>query len=140
MLFSWWNIEYELRIASHSTVGLTGSYVTFEDDEDNDDKETYEGGAIMYRYYAQGHAPGGFYAGARLGIYNIEIEEPITEERESGTTYGFGIDVGYSWLLGKNPKFVVSIGAGVIRYFGGDLDDAKAGLPIIRLINLGFAF
>ena len=141
-LFNWYNIEYELRVAKHSTVGFAGSYVTFDSDEDDviNDKETYAGGSIIYRYYAQGHAPGGFYLGGRLGMYSIELEETNTGISDKETTYGFGVDVGYTWLLGDTHRFAISIGAGAIRYFGGDLGDAKAGLPIIRLVNIGFRF
>jgi hypothetical protein len=139
-LFNWYNVEYELRVANHSTVGFAGSYVTFDDDEENDDKETYAGGSIIYRYYAQGDAPGGFYLGGRLGYYTIEIEEPITGVTDEENTFGFGIDVGYTFLMGDTKRFAISIGAGVIRYFGGDLEDAMAGLPIIRLVNVGFRF
>jgi hypothetical protein len=139
MLFNWYNIEYELRLARHSTIGFAGSYVTFDDDDDSD-KETYGGGGIIYRYYAQGEAPGGFYVGGRLGMYSIEIEDTDTGDSESESTFGFGIDIGYTWLLGDTRRFAISIGGGAIRYFGGDLEDAKAGLPIIRFINLGFRF
>ncbi len=135
-LFNWYNIEYELKVARHSTVGFAGSYVTFDDG-----RETYAGGSLLYRYYASGKAPGGFYLGGRLGMFGVEIENSITHDSEKENTYGFGIDVGYTWLLGDTRSFAISMGAGAIRYFGGDLaDDAKAGMPIIRLVNIGFRF
>jgi hypothetical protein len=141
-LFNWYNIEFEVRVANHSTVGFAGSYVIFEADEDDelDDKETYMGGSILYRYYAQGHAPNGFFLGGRLGVFNIELEEQNTGISSKETTFGFGVEVGYTWLLGDTQRFAISLGAGAIRYFGGDLEDAKAGLPIIRLVNVGFRF
>ncbi len=138
-LFNWYNIEYELRVAKNGTVGFAGSYVTFEDD-DKIDEETYAGGSLFYRYYPSGKAPGGFYFGGRLGIYSVEIKNSVTDISEKGTTYGFGMDVGYTWLLGETHRFAVSMGLGAVRYFGGDLEDANAGLPIIRLVNIGFRF
>jgi hypothetical protein len=61
---------------------------------------------------------------------------------ESGDFFGFGLDVGYSWLLGAQERFAVSLGAGAVRLFGGDLEDADVNLtlPTIRLINVGVAF
>jgi hypothetical protein len=53
-----------------------------------------------------------------------------------------GFDLGYSWVLGKDERFYVGLGAGMMRLSGGDLEDldVTVNLPIIRIINVGFAF
>jgi hypothetical protein len=146
LLFSWWNVEYERVIAPNSTIGLAGSYSSFEDDESDFDgaESKYYSGYLLYRLYPSGKAPAGFYFGGRLGITSVEIDYYNDDEfnvDEEGTTYGFGLEVGYTWLLGDNENFVISVGAGATRLFGGDLEDDTVGfLPIIRLVNIGAAF
>ncbi len=143
ILFSWWNVEYEYRIANNSTIGLAGSYSTFEDDEDDEygDSAKYLSTYAIYRYYPSGKAHSGFYFGGRLGFTSVELEYYDDSPTEKGTAYGFGLDVGYTWLLGDNQNFAVSVGGGATRLFGGDLEDDQAAfLPIIRLVNIGVAF
>lgn len=53
---------------------------------------------------------------------------------------GFGFDIGYSWLLGKERLFAISLGAGATRLFGGSLDGVSLTVPAIRPLNLGGAF
>lgn len=143
ILFSWWNIEYEYKVARHSTFGIAASYSSFEDDEDDLDaaKSKYLSGYLIYRYYPSAKAPSGFYFGSRLGMTSVELEYLDGSDTETGTAYGFGLDVGYTWLLGDNQNFAISVGAGATRLFGGDLEDDQVGfLPIIRLVNIGVAF
>ncbi len=143
ILFSWWNIEYERKIAPNSTLGIAASYTSYEDDEEDMDaaKSKYLSGYLIYRFYPSGKAPSGFYFGGRLGVTSVEFEYYDDEPTEKGTAFGFGLDVGYTWLLGDNQNFAISVGAGATRLFGGDLEDDQAGfLPIIRLVNVGVAF
>ena len=143
VLFSWWNIEYEYKLASHSTIGISASYTSFEDDEGEQDaaKSKYLSGYALYRYYPSAKAHSGFYFGGRLGITSVEFEYLDGAPAEKGTAYGFGLEVGYTWLLGAEQHFVMSLGVGATRLFGGDLeDDQTAFLPVIRLVNVGVAF
>lgn len=122
-MFTWFNIEYERRIAANGTIGLTTSYLDYDDDEG------FLGVSVFYRFYPQDRAPSGFFFGGRFGGYS--------EEKE--TAFGFGIDIAYSWLLGKPESFSVSLGIGALRLFGGSLDTAET-VPTLRIINIGFAF
>ena len=142
ILFSWWNVEYEYKLANHSTIGFVGSYYSFEDDEDEIDagNSKYMSGYLIYRYYPSAKAHSGFYFGGRLGITGIEVEYLDEQPTEKGTAYGFGLDVGYTWLLGEGQNFAISVGAGATRLFGSDLEDETGFLPIIRLVNVGVAF
>jgi hypothetical protein len=126
-MFTWWNLEYERRIGPTGTVGLAGSFIDFEDDEN------YRSISAFYRFYPQERALSGFFFGGRLGVYNVE------DGNDSETAYGFGIDIAYSWLLGKHEGFSISLGIGAVRLFGGDLDESTT-LPTVRLVNIGVAF
>jgi hypothetical protein len=139
VLFSWWNIEYEFTLTNHSTIGFAGSYVQYEEDDESE-KTKYMGGYVIYRYHPSAKAPAGFYFGGRLGMTSVETEYADPSSDDSGTAYGFGLDIGYTWLLGENRNFVISVGAGATRLFGNDLEDDTAFLPIIRLANIGVAF
>lgn len=143
LLFGWWNVELERKLAPNSTIGIAASYTSFEDDDEDLDGEAskYLSGYLFYRFYASGKAPGGFYFGGRFGVSSVEIEYYEDASSEKGTAFGFGLDVGYTWLLGDKENFVVSVGVGATRLFGGDLEDDQAAfLPIIRLVNIGVAF
>ncbi len=134
-MFTWYNGELEIRVATTSTVGISGTYVSLDDDSD-----TYVSTQGFYRYYPQGKALEGFFFGGRLGYYRVEVKSNINDEEESGDFFGLGIDIGYSWLLGAEKRFYVGLGIGAVRLFGGDLEDVTLTLPTIRLINVGVAF
>ncbi|NIM65439.1 MAG: DUF3575 domain-containing protein [Candidatus Latescibacteria bacterium] len=131
-LFTWFNGEYEFKAATATTVGVAGSYITF-----NDGDEKFLSANFFFRYYPQGDALNGFFFGGRGGYYNVKDDE----EDEEGTFFGAGIDIGYSWLMGRpHPRFSLSLGIGAVRLFGGDLEDVALTLPTIRLVNIGVAF
>ena len=139
-MFTWFSLEYERSIASNSTVGIAGSYVTLNDEDDS-----YMSYNVFYRYYPQGSAPAGFFFGGRLGgnsIVDKQEEDWLgnVEPEEKHTVFGVGIDIGYTWVLGSSKHFALSLGIGAIRFFGDDLEDVTATLPTIRLINAGIAF
>ncbi len=133
-MFAWWNVEYERVIMPSGTIGATASYLTLDDD-------SYTSGNVFYRYYPAGIAPEGFFFGARFGMTGVkkEDDEGISS---TGSAFGFGIDIGYTWLIGRPKRFALSLGIGAVRYFGGDLEDldVSATLPTIRLVNVGIAF
>jgi hypothetical protein len=138
VLFSWWNVEYEFTLSNQSTFGFAGSYTQFDDNDD--EKTKYMGGYLIYRYHPSGKAPAGFYFGGRLGITGVRTDYTDSRHDKWGTAYGFGLDVGYTWLLGDSQNFAISLGVGATRLFGRDLEDDTAFLPIVRLANLGVAF
>ncbi|MCZ6766771.1 MAG: DUF3575 domain-containing protein [bacterium] len=125
-MFTWWNLEYERKIGPTGTIGVAGSFIDLEDD-------SFKSINAFYRFYPQERALSGFFFGGRIGVYNVE------DRNDSETAYGFGIDIAYSWLLGKQKGFSISLGIGAVRLFGGDLDVATT-LPTVRLVNIGWAF
>lgn len=156
-MFTWYNAEVEIKVSDTGTMGVSGSYVTFEFSATDmttgteltaDDK--YMNLYGFYRYYPT-EALKGFFFGGRAGVNLVTANAEATSDtgefyidEADGTFYGVGIDIGYSWLLGKNENFYVSLGIGAIRLFGGDLDedtyDVTLTLPTIRLINIGLGF
>jgi len=136
-MFTWYNGELELAVAPTSTVGIAGTYISLGD-EDDFDRETYANASVFWRYYPR-EAFGGFYFGVRGGYFKVTADTDLDDEEE-GNFFGVGIDVGYSWILGESERMYVSLGAGAVRLFGGDLEDVTLTLPTIRIINVGLAF
>lgn len=128
LLWEWANVEYEQRVSPTGSLGLAGSTVSFDDGD-----VTYTSLNGFYRHYPSG-ALTGFYIGGRLGVHRG------TNRDSEGHVYGFGVDIGYTWLLGEKRNFFIGLGIGATRFFGGDLDADRVVLPTIRLMNVGFAF
>lgn len=129
VLFEWFNVEWEHRIRPTGTVGLAGTYVEFDDDD------SYRNLAAFYRYFPQERAPAGFFIGPRAGVYRVSDFQNDTQ-----TVVGFGVEIGYTWLLGSSESFALSLGGGVSRLVGIDEVDAEGVLPTLRLVNVGWAF
>lgn len=145
-VFTWYNLEWEMRISQRGTIGLFGSYITLEQDIENPDPdeestfdEKYYSVTAFYRYYPT-QAFKGFFIGGRFGYYHVEGREDETDAKAEGEFMGVGVDVGYGWLLGEPQRVAIGIGIGAVRLFGGDLEDVQATLPTIRFINVGIAF
>jgi hypothetical protein len=121
------NLEYERRHLASTTFGVSTSAIGLGETD-------YRNLQGFYRFYPQGRSLSGFYVGGRGGVHRLSADG------ESGTFFGLGFEVGYTWLLGPERHFSVSIGAGATRLFGGDLRDVSLVVPTIRVINLGWAF
>ena len=63
----------------------------------------------------------------------------ITKVTDEETSFGFGFDTNWSWLLGQNDNFYVAAGVGLKRLFGTH-EGAMKFVPTIRIINVGLAF
>jgi hypothetical protein len=135
LIATWFNAEYERVISATSTVGvrLSTFSIGVDDGIDGDDDADYYSGRAFWRYYPNG-APAGFYFGFDAGVTGLD------ESGESHTVLGAGFELGYNWLLGSRRNFYISLGAGADRLFGGDIGDASAVIPTVRIVNIGFAF
>jgi hypothetical protein len=127
LLAGWFNAEYERRLDHRTTVGITGGWLELDEDD-------YTGVCGFLRYYLRESAFSGFYVGGRAGFFRVD-----DGEKES-SPIGLGLDVGYGWLLGPGGSIYVGLGIGATRLIGGDLDEASATIPSVRLLNLGIAF
>ena len=126
LTFGWFNAEYERKLTSNATWGVSGSFFGLGDFD-------YQNANALLRYYPRA-ALSGFFVGGRAGIYHAAAYI------DGGTAFGTGFELGYTWLLGGQQNVAVSLGAGANRLFGGDLHGASIAVPTIRLVNVGFAF
>ncbi|MGH7551419.1 MAG: DUF3575 domain-containing protein, partial [Longimicrobiales bacterium] len=135
LIATWFNAEYERAVSNNASLGLRVSTINIgtDVDVDGDDDADYYSGRAFWRYYPT-RAYTGFYFGLDLGITSLE------ESGDSHTVMGAGFELGYNWLLGARRNFYISIGAGADRLFGGELGDASAVIPTLRVVNIGWAF
>lgn len=127
ILLELFNAEYERVITESSTLGVGGSYYSWDEDD------TYLNADIFWRFYLQENALEGWAFGAKTGLTNV---------RDSGTYFGIGFDLNRSWLMGRNKNFYIGAGFGLKRLLGVP-DDASfdlAFIPTIRIVNVGVAF
>ena len=142
-MFKWYNLDYERKINTVATWGVSGSYLEPGD-------SSYGRATVLVRYYPQGAALSGFYLGGQLGVYHTvytDYDYPSSYPSSTGPTgqrrcesmSGAGIDLGYAWVMGARRNFSMSLGFGVSRLFGSHADDLPA-MPNVRLFNVGYAF
>ena len=123
LLVGWFNAEYERKLDETWTVGLSGSYFSLSDHD-----EEYVSANAVFRYYPQGAALTGFNIDPRLGVFHVD------EIDDSGGSFGVGCELGYTWLLGAERNFSISLGAGGTRLTSGTV------VPSARVVNVGWAF
>ena len=127
LMFKWFNAEYERKLTNSVTIGASGSNFGLA----GADLQRLN---ALFRYYPQGAALTGVYLGGRGGVARV------ADGGESAHAFAAGVEIGYSWLFGSKRNVGLSIGAGVDRLFGGDLNSFDIVWPNIRLVNVGIAF
>ena len=133
ILLPWYNAEYENRAAESLSVIVSGSRLDFREGESFSSVNT------GLRYYPNGRLFRGFYLGPRIGLFWVSQGDWILEE-EGGMygdrfrSLGVGLELGYAWLLGDSRHLSISIGGGATRVLDG------GAIPIVRLVNMGWAF
>jgi hypothetical protein len=126
-MFKWFNAEYERKLTESVTVGASASTFRLTDD----DLQRFN---ALVRYYPQEAALTGAFIGARAGIARVDYGV------DNANAFGIGVEIGYSWLFGAKRNVGLSIGGGVDRLFGGDVDEFPSVWPNLRLVNVGIAF
>ena len=140
-LFEWYNLEYEHAFSSTASWSLGVGHLNFGDDDD-DDETSYTSTDIKLRYYPSAEAPTKFSAGIAFGYSRVSDEDPGVLGQDDFDALSIGIDLGYSWLLGRTRQFFIGTGIGAKRLFpiGDDSDDDETfGYPTVRL-SIGYAF
>jgi hypothetical protein len=127
LLLEWFNVEYERKLTNSMSIGGSASTFGFSGDR----LQRYNG---LFRYYPQGAALTGVFLGARVGVARA------VDQHADGHAFTTGLEIGYSWLFGSKRNVGLSIGAGLDRLYGGDLEDFDMIWPNVRLVNLGIAF
>ena len=133
ILLPWYNAEYERKAAESFSLVVSGSRLDFGGGE------AFSSVNAALRYYPNGRLFRGFYLGPRIGLFWVSQEEWMLEENglageEGFGSLGVGLELGYAWLLGNSRHLSVSIGGGATRVVNG------GAIPIIRLVNIGWAF
>ena len=140
-LFEWYNLEYEHAFSSTASWSVGVGHLNFGDDDD-DDETSYTSADIKLRYYPSAEAPTKFSAGIAFGYSRVSDEDPGELGEDDFDALSIGIDLGYSWLLGRTRQFFIGTGIGAKRLFpiGDDSDDDETfGYPTLRL-SIGYAF
>ena len=129
ILLPWYNGEYERKVTEGVTLGLSGSRLPWGD-----------GGGFYsvnaaFRYYPNGTTFKGFYLGPRIGLFWVsQGQDVVGIEEDRGPHLGLGFELGYAWLVGSERHLSISIGGGATRVFNGE------PIPVLRLVNIGWAF
>ena len=129
ILLPWYNGEYERKVTDRVTLGLSGSRLPWGD-----------GGGFYsvnaaFRYYPNGTTFKGFYLGPRIGLFWVsQDQEVVGIDEDLGPHFGLGFELGYAWLLGSERHLSLSIGGGATRVLNGE------PIPVVRLVNVGWAF
>ena len=121
VIAGWFNAEYERKLAETWSVGLGGSHIN-----------EFSSASAAFRFYPQGAALSRFYVGPRVGFYRIDDRVSLVGRPES--SLGVGFELGYTWLLGADRNFNVSVGVGATRLFSGRV------VPTGKLLNIGWGF
>jgi hypothetical protein len=143
-LFEWYNLEYEHAFSSTASWAIGVGHINIGDIDDDDDEEiAYTSADVKLRYYP-GEAPTKFSAGIAFGYSRVDEEDRVggTVTQRDFDALSIGIDLGYSWLLGRTRQFFIGTGIGAKRLFpiGEDADDDDTyGYPTLRL-SIGYAF
>ncbi len=126
--FGLFSAEYEAALASPGfTLGIGGSWLTTGDDRDSwiSAKALYYPGERPFR---------GFSVGLTAGVHSARNDDNFVctfgcsgdLPRRTATAPTAGVIVSYDWLLGRQEKFRVGIGAGAKRV----LRDVNDGSPL----------
>jgi hypothetical protein len=138
-LLEWYSIEYERAFSASASWSVGVGYINHGE---SNDETTYTSADIRLRYYPAAEAPLRFAAGIALGYSrvtdeDVEMDAVIKDEFDA---LSLGIDLGYSWLLGRTRQFFLGAGVGAKRLFPiGANDDERIGRPTARL-SIGYAF
>jgi hypothetical protein len=140
-LFEWYSIEYERAFSSTASWSIGVGHIELGD---TNEEETSTSADVRLRYYPTAEAPTKFSAGIAFGYSRVTDEDEVdnTVVQDEFDALSIGIDLGYSWLLGRTRQFFIGAGIGAKRLFllgEDDDDDETFGHPTVRL-SIGYAF
>ena len=142
-LFEWYNMEYERAFSSTASWSIGVGHITIGD-EDDVEEVSYTSADVKLRYYPSAEAPTKFSAGIAFGYSRVTDDDRVdgTRIEKEFDALSIGLDLGYSWLLGRTRQFFIGTGIGAKRLFpigGNSNDDETYGYPTVRL-SIGYAF
>lgn len=140
-------VEYERALGEGTSLAFGLNY--WDDpfaDEDSDDEFRYFSPEMKLRFYPSAEVLRKFSFGATAGWTFVENRfDPlgVSNEKDKASGLKIGVDLDYSWLLGKRDNFALSLGAGARRLFLKDRlydgADVAIAYPTLR-IAVGYAF
>jgi len=131
ILLPWYNGEYERKVSERATLSLSGSRLPWGNENGNG----FYSVNTTLRYYPNGTIFRGFYLGPRIGLFWVSQEHDVVDiDEDLGPHLGLGFELGKAWLLGSERHLSISIGFGATRVLNGD------AIPVLRLVNIGWAF
>lgn len=139
LLVDYYNVEVERAVSDVASISLA-----FERSTADDNNVT--AGDVRFRYYPQARVFSGIALGASLGygkfnedIDDGEFEPGDTDDTMSGPTLGLEVD--YSWLVGRDRRLYIGLGFGIRRLLsGGDNDGDPTLIPGGRYFGVGYTF
>jgi hypothetical protein len=139
LLADYYNVEVERALSTVTSVSLA-----FERSTADDDNVT--AGDVRFRYYPQARVFSGIALGASIGYGKFnedlddgEFEPGDDDDSMEGPTIGLEVD--YSWLLGRDRRLYVGLGLGARRLLSGGDDDGDPTLvPGGRYFAIGYTF
>lgn len=144
-LLGFYSAEYERAVSTATTVGVGANYFEgFFGSSDAGDDPKYFSTELKVRYYPGERPLQGFSFGVSGGYVNVQpwdlfCFDSCNRTHRTGASAGFLLD--YGWLLGRNERFAVALGAGAKRLFvhTSEGDRVRTGYPTLR-ISAGLAF
>ena len=144
--------EFEHAVASNKSLSLGVSYWGASHEETNPSTgSSYTAGVdylsfdSKYRYYPN-HALRGFSFAGSLGFSRLSGDVGAKDSTGTSSASGSlnaiaaGMELSYSWLLGKEEKFHIGTGIGAKKLFPmGDNSGITLAYPTMR-ISVGYAF
>ncbi len=128
--------EFERRISESATVGVGAA--AWLDEYSNDDiysedaapRDRYLSAELKLRYYPGGEPLRGFSFGITGGVARLTNDVYLggtaggssQYEQETRTAGKIGFELDYNWLLGRDRRFAVALGAGAKRLIMNDSD------------------
>jgi hypothetical protein len=141
-LLEWYSVEYERVFSSTASWSVGVGHI---DLGDTNDRAKHTSADVRLRYYPSAEAPSKGSAGIAFGFSRVSDEDVATDGvviKDEFDALSVGIDIGYSWLLGRTRQFFIGMGIGAKRLFPlgqDDNDNETFGYPTVRL-SLGYAF
>lgn len=153
-IFGVYTLDLERALGELQSIGVGAAYIepasgSRNDADYSDFRSAYATVDLNYRYYPRdvfkGWSLGASAGASRIAEDRLTPDLPgrqITTDR--ATTIGFGFNLGYNWLIGRDDRLHLGLGVGAKRHFviGGDNfqdGDRSFALPTGRF-SLGIAF
>ena len=134
VVFEYFSGEFEHAFSRSASIALAGSYASPYD-------LSYSSVDIIGRYYPDG-ALRGFSIGPTVGYTHVADNYSCYNTCSNGSTNAFtlGVELDYSWLVGRSQRFGIETGIGAKRlFYTGRNSLGSDALPTAR-VSVGYAF